>query len=115
MSSSRAAAWMFARVVVSRLTFSGPTVLTIVASTSAVAAMFTMFSGVFGAAFRDDFGSPLLCANAFCVTPSSPMPPSVAAAPATSCRRVAAGRSRCCSSIVSYTSSRNCVMDSPGG
>jgi hypothetical protein len=73
---------------------SPPTVLTIVASTSAVAAMFSRaFSSVVC------FAARAVCASASLAMPSSPMLPSVAAVPATRRRRVAAGWSACTRSI----------------
>jgi len=69
---------------------SQPTVFTIVASTSAVAATARIVSVL------------LVVVFAFAVlatVPSSPMLPIAAAAPVTNLRRVAAGISACCSSI----------------
>lgn len=95
--SSIAAAWMFRLVTSSRATRSGPTVLTIVASTSAVAATVVMFSGVFGL-----FPKP--CASASPdARPIRPMPPITAPAPLIICRRVCADSSPFSSSIARLT------------
>jgi len=72
---------MFARVTASSVTRSAPTVLTIVASTSAVAATLTIVCGVLGAVAPPTFGS---AASACWAQPSTPRVPSAAPAPATS-------------------------------
>src|SRR6476646_9561981 len=88
---------MFRRVTASRRlpSFSGPTVLTIVASTSAVAATVVMFSTEFAE-------SVLTFPNASPdAIPSKPIEPSAAAVVLTRVRRVCADSCLFCSSIVS--------------
>jgi hypothetical protein len=94
MSSSRAAAAMFDFVTASSCTRSWPTVLTIVASTSAVAAMLRMFSGLLTLAAPPDWPNA-----GEATAPRRPMPPMAAAAPCTSWRRVAADSPACSRSI----------------
>ena len=75
--------------------FSAPTVLTIVASTSAVAATVVMLATEFSSAV-------LTWPNASsAISPSMPSEPSAAAVVFTSPRRVEAGSPEFCSSIVS--------------